>query len=249
MKKQIITSMLICMFLIELTSASLTATITTPQVTFNNLTGQQVGYYIGVRNDNVFVVNISITKPEGLDITFDALDFSLNPNELRKVNYTINLNKNGTFKESVPVVFYTNESSFGLSAKIILIVHESNTTNTVPQETIPQENVPISSGGGSSSNFVVKNSTKNESKNVTVASTETLNSTVVENETVSNDVTTAQDVITSNSVMDLINKYRVLIISIVVIAIVAIYFYISKQIKKARLKKEVEETEEAKTEK
>lgn len=215
---------ILCIIMIQSINASLTATITTPQVTFKNYTGQQVGYYLGIRNDNDFIVNISITQPEDFDISFNELDFSLEPGELRKVNYTINLNKVGTSTKVIPVLFYTNESSFGLSAKIIMIVKANNNTvnNTVVDNTNNQEEVVTSSGGGSTStNNLIVNQT-----NVSSSNTEIKNETETVIQEESNQTTVVNSIPEPNN--NRIYLYIVLVIIILIILFV-IYKYFKKK--------------------
>lgn len=139
MNKQIITLVLITLALVSVTSA-LRVTLSTPQATFRANLSDTINYYVGVENQNSFNVNITITSPEGLNITFQGpTQFELLPQEKRDVNYSILINKTGNYSYSIPVIFNGNATSFTLQSTLFFIVAGDETIITPPLPPVTSE--------------------------------------------------------------------------------------------------------------
>lgn len=170
MKQQILI-VISLIFLISLVSADIRVVLTTPQVTFINVTGSEFKYYLGIENKNNFILNIEITPPENLSISFyNPLNFSLEPNESRNINYNGTITRSGNYTESIKVTYSGNDTSFALSSNLIFIVPNDNIT-LVTEE-------PVNLGGNSndeSTSVQIKKKT-----NVSNSKIETINNTLLE---------------------------------------------------------------------
>jgi len=119
----LILSISMTMLLINLAS-TLEMSITTPSQTFRVNQSDTINHYLGVENKNPYPIQIQIQPPEKLNIIFhNTLNFTLQPNKTRNINYTITPNEHGNFTHFIGVMFISEEQSFGLQAKINLIVY------------------------------------------------------------------------------------------------------------------------------
>ena len=124
--KKIINLLGICLLVIPLI-LSLEASLLTPQATFRVNNSQTINYFVGVRNDNDFPINITIIPSEDLDITFlNEIKFVLQPNESRDVYYDLLAKKS---QESyINVIFQGDKKNLALQSKINIIGNSSSLT-------------------------------------------------------------------------------------------------------------------------
>jgi len=106
------------------TILSLKASLTTPKAVFRVEEFGMIKHYIGVRNPNNFPINITITLPEDLNIYIDTKNFTLEPNQSRKINYTIVAKNN--ISSHILVTFSSQNESITLPSQIIVYISENS---------------------------------------------------------------------------------------------------------------------------
>jgi hypothetical protein len=207
----------------------LRVTLDTPSVTYRDLKiGDTINGIIKVTNNNPFSINVTLTKPDLININFNTLKTELNPNESYEFNYDILLENSGNYSASINVLYSTNEENitpqeFSLQSIIKFInINEANTPETSEG----------SSGGGSSGNKgktttiiqpIKSNITKDDAKNPIENSD---NSSKIElQENTSKQVEETQTTKSNN------NSTYLIIAIVIIISILIAYFLVKSKSK------------------
>lgn len=142
--KKILTVLLVGIFLFALVSADMKLSLINSQATFSGEIGDTIEYSVGAINKNSFPINISLGEPYSVKIDYHGpMNFELQPNESREINYTLTLNESGNIETFIPVNFISEENKFSLQQMLFLKVNEI-------------EKEASSSGGGSGGKTVKK---------------------------------------------------------------------------------------------
>lgn len=124
MKTKLLSILGILLIVLFMSSISaLRMTLTTPQVTFNENVTSLVNYHLGVENKNNYTISIQINPPTDLIINFsDPLNFTLEPNQSKNIDYTILINRTGNYYSNIGVGFYSNSENFALQSILMFNV-------------------------------------------------------------------------------------------------------------------------------
>ena len=119
---------LICLICISLVSAAeFKADLLTPSATFRVNESDIIEHYIEVHNPNNFSVDVSIIKPEDVDIILEKTELVLGSGETRRIDYKIRAEEN--VSTMIGVVFSSDQGNLGLQSAINIIVNEKSSQN------------------------------------------------------------------------------------------------------------------------
>lgn len=93
--------------------------------------------FLEVKNDNNVTVDVEF-RPDGdiKDITTMEKRITLEPKEIRNVNFTVEVKEPGTYNGKIIVIYYaTNSTGVALQAEILIFAKGPKVTTTIPNPT------------------------------------------------------------------------------------------------------------------
>ena len=112
--------MLVILLSLSLVSAEFNAKLLTPSATFRVNESDIITHYVEVNNPNDYEIIVDLMIPNDLDINISNMNFTLSPEETKRIDYEIIAKKN--VSTGIGVLFYSDKGNLAMQSSIKIFV-------------------------------------------------------------------------------------------------------------------------------